>query len=53
MYSTVNYKMQIDDDEFREKSKEQEICVIGLNETMGLEEFLNEEPRRWKAVCTS
>lgn len=27
--------------------------MLGVNETMGLEEFINEEPRRWRAICQS
>ncbi|CAD8051343.1 unnamed protein product [Paramecium primaurelia] len=33
--------------------REAEICILGKNESIGLEEFLDQEKRIWKAICQS
>ncbi|CAD8068950.1 unnamed protein product [Paramecium sonneborni] len=42
-----------DNQDFKQIEREAEICILGRNETIGLEEFLDEEKRQWKAICTS
>ncbi|CAK62252.1 unnamed protein product (macronuclear) [Paramecium tetraurelia] len=33
--------------------REAEVCILGKNESIGLEEFLDQEKRIWKAICQS
>ncbi|CAD8155566.1 unnamed protein product [Paramecium octaurelia] len=54
MLSNIYKKEEKDDShEINCLERESEICILGKNESIGLEEFLDEERRQWKAICSS
>ena len=38
-------------DEKNYLEKEVEVCILGRNESIGLEEFLDLDKRKWKVIC--